>query len=202
MRLPSEANINKARVFALRESSKLRQALRTEGTEERDAFIKQLDAKTPQEFAVAIILMRLSEYNVKARQDLNIKFPTEPESTAPLEEQEAYQKEIDNFPETFSKVLIQKMDELKNKDMADLVQLPVENLQRFYEEELINFLCKSTLDKAFLDYCIATNTFYDEEMTRPGFKSVEDFNESSPLLQQQLRETYSNLELGMEEIKK
>jgi len=57
IRTIGDADINKARVFALRESSKLRKALRNKGTDEYEAFIGGLDLQNKETLSKSIILL-------------------------------------------------------------------------------------------------------------------------------------------------
>jgi len=203
MRLVGDADINKARVFALRRSGALRHQLRTPGTNEYEAFVAPIDTiEDIQRLIIGIKMLLLPELANKARQDIDLPLPTPPKSDASLEEQEKYQDEIDNYPTVFNGMVQEKITDYLDAEQLRLEKLSFEKLQKEYVEALIGSTCNREMLQAFQDMCIYHATFQDADFTQPAFKSFEDFENASLTVKRQLRDAYSDFEISMDSLKK
>jgi hypothetical protein len=85
LRLVGDAELNRARIFAIRKSSELRKKLKEENSEERLVFIPDLD-ENKQDLIDRISVLKIKEFTQAASKEVSIPLPKEPKSDAPLEE--------------------------------------------------------------------------------------------------------------------
>ena len=97
MRLVGDAEINRARIFAIRKSAELRKRLRTPDSDERIAFIPSLEDITKEELIQILVKYALSDFAREAIKEVAMIYPKEPSSDEPLEKHEQYQEIVDNF---------------------------------------------------------------------------------------------------------
>ena len=98
VRLIGDADLNQARVFAMRKSAEFRKLLRNVNSEEREAFIVDYESVDEDKLVEIIIYMNTREITLKVINRVDIPFPKEPKDDATLEEQEKYQTEVDDWP--------------------------------------------------------------------------------------------------------
>jgi hypothetical protein len=202
LRLIGDADLNRARVFALRESSKMRKALKTPGTDEYEGFISQIKEQDKEILIKLITLYSITQFGEESRKEVDIKFPTEPSSDSTQEEHENYQKEIDDFPTKFAdeadKILKKKIKQEEKR----LTTLDENELKKEYINSFINFMCQQEMTNKFTDMCIYLGTYRDKKFKHHAFVSWDDFNNAAFELKDQLRKAYSKLEITIPEIKK
>jgi hypothetical protein len=202
MRLVGDAELNRARVFALRESSNLRRLLKTEGSEEREAFIADLDIRGPDFLAKAITILSMNTIANEARRSVVLDLPREPDSDASLEEQERYQQLVDDFPNKYVENVEEKMSELSQRLESDMLALPLEELEKAYEEAIIGNMCSTKMTSRFQDMCVFLGTFADKEMKNRLFSSFEEFDNLATEIKDQLIFQYNTLDMPVENLKK
>ena len=202
MRLIGDAEINKARVFALRESANLRRALKTDGSEDREAFISELDIRGSEFIAKAVTILSITTIANDARKEILIDLPREPDSDASLEEQEKYQDKVDNFPLEYAKLIEEKMAKISQKMESDLLALSEDELTKAYEEAMIANLCSTRMTNRFQSMCIFLGTFSDKKMEQREFSSFEDYDNLAIEIKDQLVFAYEGLDIPVEKLKK
>lgn len=202
MKLPNDAQINRARVYAMRESSNLRKNLKDSSWEEREGFIPSVSDRTDEEIVEHIIGMSIQKIGVEISEDLTIPIPKEPDGGASLEEQEQYQQAIDEYPilvnEKFVKTLEKRIESLRTflqkKNTKELLDL--------YEEEVIKGLCEEHFYKTYMLQNAFYASFKDPEFSEPLFAKFESLKNGPISLKGQLMEAYNQLEISPDELKK
>ncbi|KKN38963.1 hypothetical protein LCGC14_0748070 [marine sediment metagenome] len=202
MRVVGDKDLSRARVFSLRESAELRKSLNTEGTDEYEAFISSIEYASKENIVVGIKLLLIQDLVAEARKNTILKYPKEPDSDAPLAEHEAYQKEIDDFPERFDEIVQKETDKLMDREEKRFKKQSVKAQKQEYASLMVNYVCQTEASRRFADMCVFFATFDDEEMKIPSFKSFDDYDNSSGDLKEQLRDSYEKLDMGMGQIKK
>lgn len=202
MRLIGDADLNRARVISLRESSKIREALKTETSDEYMAYIAPLKFSEKGNIVAGIKLLSMSDYMDEARTSVITKFPVEPPSDASLEEQEKYQKSVDEFPLKWDKDLNKELKKIDKREEARLIELDFEALKKEYIDMLINYICQSIMNSTFHSYCTYFGTYEDNKFRRRVFRSYDDYSNISPKTKQKLEEAYKELEISVPELKK
>lgn len=203
IRLVGDAELNRARVFALRCSSDLRNKLRDKESEESKAYvIRDYDELTDSDI---IEMISSYSYQTLAKEALNltnIPLPKEPVSDAPLEEQEKYQKEVDDYPLARMNAIRDKMDELINKLKKELKKKNREELIKEYETVLMNNLCEQEMLSKFREMCAYFGCYKDKNYKVRMFSSYEEFENIPTDIKKQIIENYSSVELNSDELKK
>lgn len=202
IRLVGDADLNRARVFGLRESSKLRKALKTPGTDEYEAFITQIREQDKELLVKMISLLLISQLGEESRREVDIKFPVEPSSDASQEEHEKHQEEVDNFPQTFADAAEKILRKKIKREEKRLETLDENQLKKEYGDAFINFMCQQEMTNKFMDMCTYLGTYKDKKFKRHAFLSWDDFNNAAFELKDQLRKAYSELEVKMPDLKK
>jgi len=202
IRLVGDAELNQARIKAIRASRELREKLRTKNSDERMAFIPDADYATKEELVGLILLIKTRELTQQAIKEVNIPFPKEPSSDASLEKQEKYQKEVDGYEDkraiAINKLVLQKIE----KERLLLEGMGEESLLKEYERLIISTLCEDEMIKTFNDWCVYFGTFKDESLKIRYFQNIEQLQNLPSEIKSQFVDKYSSIELSIDTLKK
>jgi hypothetical protein len=204
VRLVGDAELNRARVFALRKSAELRRLLKNMDSEERMALIADPEASDKEKLIELICYLNTRDITMKAINNnrLDIPFPKELKSNATLEEQEKYQAEIDNWPQKredkIREYIQGEIDKLKGR----LQESSQENIYKMYEETAIAELCEVEMTNKFRQFCVYLGTYKDEDYKEKLFFDFDTFDNLPTEIKQQLLNAYVELEIPMDELKK
>ena len=202
LRLLGDADINRARVMALRKSAELRKAMRDTESDERLAFVPELVEIEEGMLTEYIILYTMRDLTKKAMQDVVIPKPKDPGSDATTERLEKYQQEVDDYPKTREKAIGDLLKKLIDARRIELNLKPVEELYNMYINVLINELCEQELMDRFKDYCLLFGTYSDKKLTTRLFSSFEEVDNLSRDVKIHLKEEYELLDVETESLKK
>lgn len=202
MRLVGDAEINRARIFALRRSAELRKKLKDEDSDEYFAFLYDSEDFEEEQLISFLILEESRDLYTRIIKDIDFKKPKELPSDASLEDQEKYQEEIDSYPQRLHEHVSEKVkkevqnleDNYRNKSRADLYKL--------YKKSAINSLCEAEMYSMFKAMCTFFGTFKDEEMKERLFSSFEEFENVPTKVKHQLLSEYDSLEITIDKLKK
>jgi hypothetical protein len=202
MRLLGDADMNRARVAALRKSAELRRKLKDNDSDERMAFIKDIDDIDIDTLIAVVIVFSMREISERNVPKLKIRAPKIPRSDAKTSVHEKYQADIDSYPD-------RRQEELKaliNKDIesmkASLLLEPKDTVYRKYVNAMIDEMCEQELLREFKSQCCYLGSYKDESLSERLFASYEDFNNLESSLKQQFLTEYSNIELHGDDLKK
>jgi len=198
IRLVGDAELNQARVKAIRASREMREKLKTEGTDERMVFMPDFDLMEDKE----IVLQRIREFVQEANKAVDLPLPAEPNSEASLEKQEQYQKDVDEYPT--------KRQEVVNAYIMGRAREATETLgreNRAYlikecEKQVIMARCEEEMVKKFSEWCSYFGTFADEGFKTRYFREFEDFLTIPAEVQSQFVSAYQSLDINVVELKK
>ena len=202
MRVIGDADLNRARVFALRQSAKMRKELHTEDSDLRLAMIPQYEIVESDNLIEYIISAQVTDLASKIVRDLNIPSPVEPDELAPLEAHEKYQLDIDAWPKKREELLNEKITGELDKERERLKGLSRGKLEKSYENYLIDSLCEQEMYKTFSEMRVFYSTYLDEKFEARAFKSFEEVNNLPTELKQQLIVAYLSLDIKIEDLKK
>jgi hypothetical protein len=202
VRLIGDAELNRARVFALRSSSELRLKLREKDSDDRVAFIPHPSTMTKENLIDALVLFHSKTLTLDALRDIKVNLPVEPDSDASLEEREEYQKEVDEFPIKREEDIREYVEEKIEEEKKELKKKNEKMLYRQYERFLIDQICEGHMIDKFREACAFYGTFKDEKYKERLFNSMEEFTNIPKELKDQLVEFYLALEIGGEDLKK
>ncbi len=202
IRLVGDKSINRARVYGLRQSAELRDKLRDKESAEHKAYILELGTADRDRLIAGVKLLQLIELSGEARKNVLTKLPPEPDSDAPLEEHEEYQKKVDEFPENFGNLVEKELKKLLKAEEKRLDKMSTDEVYKEYWDMTIDFLCQEEMNRGFLDMNVYQGTYKDAKYRKRLFKSFDDFEDAASELKSQLRDGYQEVELGMSELKK
>ena len=129
MRIVGDNDLQRARVYGFRKSSEMRKRLRTEGSDDRVAFLMELEQFADKDVLIeTVLLLNIDNYRSEAIKNVDLPLPKEPESDAGIELQEKYQAEVDSYPSRYSEKIAEYMrnkteeerERLQNVDFAKL----------------------------------------------------------------------------------
>lgn len=202
MKILGDADLNRARVYGLRESASLRKKLKDEESDERLALVPDFDVTEKDKAIEAILIYKATELMDAAQKKVELKYPKEPGSEATLEEHEAFQKEIDEWPAYVEGEIKKVYDKEINTERKQLAKLKEDELLKVYEETLINKLCENEMMRGFQDMCIFYATFADVDYKERLFGTIDDFLNLPTQIKENFYVFYSTLNIPTEELKK
>jgi len=202
MRILGDADMNRARVASLRRSAEMRRKLKDLNSDERLAYIKDIDELETDTMVSTIIVLSMKEIGKLIEPRMKIKLPKQPRSDASTEEHEKYQAEVDSYPERRKEetAKLLEVEILARRDK--LSQEPKESLYKMYIAKIIDEICEQEMLLAFREWCAYLGSYRNEELTERLFLSFEEFSNLSPDLKAQFIEEYASMELYGEELKK
>lgn len=202
MRLLGDADMNRARVAALRKSAELRKKLKDIDSDERIAFIKDIDDIELDSLTAVVIVFNMRELSEKAQAKLKIKTPKAPRSDAKTSAHEKYQEEIDSYASRRQA----ELKELLNKEVdtmrVALNAIPKEEVYKRYVNSMIDEMCEQELLREFKAQCCYYGSFKNEELTERLFSSYEEFANLQSNLKDQFISEYATMELQGDDLKK
>ena len=201
-RILGDADINKARVYALRSSAELRRKLLIEDSDERLAFISPIDKFNKEKVIDIIANLCMQDIAKIAYREVDIPVPKAPKDDATTEQLEKYQAEIDNYPkkrETKILDFINKKLEAKKKELSNLSE---EELNKEYESTLINWLCEKEVQQKFKEVAAFYSLYKDNKYKYHLYNTVDEFMNLPTALKNILINFYQNLEMDTDTLKK
>lgn len=202
-RIVSDADLNKARVRALRKAAQLRRNLRTEGHEDHESFLLGIGGfDDKDELITALQILYYGEYQKEAVAEIDVPLPTEPASGADQDEQEAYQLKVDNYKVTYTKAVTKKIEKVRKREARVLAKRDLESLYKSYCDEVIARLCAEEMSTHYYEMCAFFGTYKDAKFKKRVFKSYDLFKTAATQVVQRLVEEYRSLEMGLDTLKK
>jgi hypothetical protein len=202
IRLLGDADINRARVMALRRSAELRKSLRDPESDDKLAFIPDQAELNKDVLVESIIMYTLREITKKAMQDVVIPKPKDPGSDADTERMEKFQKEVDEYPKVREKAIRDLIEKLVAERRKELAEKDEDFLYKQYQGVLIGELCEEELLQRFKEGCVFFGTFKDKKFSEKFFNSYEELDNLPTEIKRKLIDDYSLLEIESEKLKK
>jgi len=202
MRLVGDAELNRARVGAIRASRELRIKLKDKNSDEYMAFIPDFSELEKDGLENIILSMKVREFMQEVNRDLDVPIPVEPHSDAPLEKQEEYQKEVDEYPAKRQARVTELTLKKSEAYGAKLTNESREYLEKEAERLIIISRCEEEMVKVFSDLCVIFGTYKDPEFKLQYFKDNDEFNKLPSEIKQQFLDCYQTLDINVNELKK
>jgi hypothetical protein len=202
MRIVGDADLNRTRVFALRNSADLRNKLKDENSDEHLAYLPHIDQMSEEQLINLILVLSMRDISKKVVKNVKVKVPKVPRSDASTEKQEKYQLEVDAYEgkrQVAIKKDIEKELELKKED---LLKQTKDQLYNAYVIYMINELCEQEVMRCFREYSAYLGSYKDENLRERLFASFEDFANLPTNLKEQFISAYQSLDLGGDNLKK
>lgn len=202
MRLVGDAELNRARVYAVRKSAELRRKFKDEDSDEYFAFIEDIDLIDKEQLVAFVVLQETQHLYIEASKEVTVKKPKELSSDASLEEQEIFQAEVDAYPVKVHQAVTEYIRKKIEKYEKEVRAKSKEELYEIYKKMLIDSVCENQMYASFKDMCVYFSVYSDKEMTKRLFDTFEEFDNLPTVVKQNLHTYYDTLELGYDELKK
>ena len=202
VKLIGDADTNRSRTFALRESAKLRALLKTPGSDERVAYIPDWKSMKNSSLTELVIQFKLREYVQKVTKNLLMPLPDEPDSDSSLESHEEYQKKVDEWPKIREDKIRDELQKVVDEERKYLKSIGKGELALEAENAIIAELCEQRMYDAFQASVLTFATFSDQEYKNKYFKSMEEFEALISDFKDQLFKAYNSININTENLKK
>ena len=202
MRIIGDADLNRARVFGLRQSAVLRKKLKQDDSDERLALVPELAMDEKDKIIDAIILYMITDLTERGQKKLDLKYPKEPDADASLEEHEKFQEELDSWPAHVEKEITEKYNKEVDIEKKRLNKLSEAELLKEYEKTLINKLSENEFLRGFQEMCVYCATYTDNTYSERLFDSIEEFQNLPTDIKEKFLVFYTTLNIPTEELKK
>lgn len=202
IRLVGDADLNRARVYALRSSADLRKKLKTPNSDERLAYVPEAVTVDKEVLISVIASMSLREFAQEAVKEVDIPYPTEPKSDDPLEKHEKYQKLVDEYPAKREKALEKVVTKKAENKKTELSILSTDRLFELYEGNIITELCENEMMAKFKEYITYSGIYLDMKYTQKMFNSIEEFQNLPTEVKDKFLTAYQELEIEQDTLKK
>jgi len=201
-RVIGDADMQKARVAALRDSRLLRQALQDPTSDEALANLPLKGEVEQEEMVSTIILSRYHRYRAQAELRVQERKVKELRSDADLEEQEEYIADVEAAELEYEGRLTEEMHKLAEKDRERLMAMDYNELLDIHKEELIKFLCSVKMMATFDQMSAYLGTYEDQEFKQRRFRSFDEFDNLATPVKDLIVRKYKQLVMDAEDLKK
>ena len=202
VRVVGDADLNRARTYAIRESAVLRKNLRTSGSDDNLAYIPDKDIMTKEEIINATLIGMTRDFTLAAYREVKMNLPTEPNSEASLEEKEEYQKEIDEFPTKREEAITKYVMNRVNEQRKELEKENYDILYNRFVNERVNQLCEEKMVNEFRSMCAYLGTYSDSGYHKKLFTTFEEFNNLPTVIKETFIDFYFSQDMDIDNLKK
>jgi hypothetical protein len=202
MRLLGDADVNKARVHALRKSAELRRKLMDEDSDERLAYIKSIEELSLEDLKNYIIVLSMREITNASYKNIKVKKPVQPKSDASLAKQEKYQAELDEYPAKVRDAISVQMKKEVEALRETLASETKEGLYKKYVTTSIVELCEQEAINSYRNIEVYLGCYKDDEYKERYFSSLEEYDNLNTQVKIDFRAAFERLDIKMEELKK
>lgn len=203
IRLVGDAELNRARTFAIRRSAELRARLKSSDTDESIAYIPSKEVAEKDLLVSTILTISYQSYTREALREAQLPpIPVEPSSDASLERQEEYQKEIDSYQFRRNTVISEYVEAKLSAERERVLKLSDSDIYDYYKKLVIADICEQEMYKIFREQCAYYGSYKDKNYTTPLFTSYAQFENLPPEVKEQFLVNYASVDISSEDLKK
>lgn len=202
MRLLGDADVNRARVYALRKSREFRLQLADENSDERMIYVRKPEELSRKELMGYITMFSIREITERAFKEVKVTVPKMPKAGAPLKKMEQYQKELDEYPQKLQEAVKQFTKKETAKLEKDFEGVTDEELYKKYVELLIEEFCEQEALRAYNDMELFLGCYKDEDYKERLWEDYDRYDNLPTEIKIQFRAAYESLKIKMDELKK
>lgn len=202
MRLLGDADVNRARVFALRKSRELRLKFNDPNSDESLIYLRGIDEMTEKELIEYVVVFSMREITNRAYKQVKVEKPKMPKSDAPLKKMEKFQKEVDDYPAKLDTAIKDYIKSEVDKMRERLATEDKESLYKQYKENLVNEFCEQEALRSYRDMELYLGCYRDEDYKERWWNSFEDYDNLDAEYKRMFRASYDTLDINMDELKK
>lgn len=202
MRLLGDADVNRARVHALRKSRELRLKLLDPNSDERTLYLQTPDELTEEDLHNYIVMFSMREITSNAYKEVRVERPKPPKSNASLKKMEEYQHQIDLYSGKVEVTIKEYIKKEVDKMREFLTKEDKETLYKRYVNSLIEEFCEQEALRAYKDMELYLGCYIDEDYKVRAWSTFEEFQNLPTEVINNFRAAYDTLEVKMDELKK
>jgi hypothetical protein len=209
MKLLGDADLGRARTYALRKSAEMRRKLNDKNSDEFLAWVRSYEEITEQDLMNLIVIFSNREIGNEARNSIKeVPIPKPPKSNARLKKMEEFQKEVDEYPAKKAKAVSEAVDLAVSKLKKKLSEKSKEELYREYVKAVSDEFCEREAIMAFDDMQVYLGCYTDDTYKTKFFRdengepSFEAFNNLEPTIKAQFKDAYRSIDIELSELKK
>jgi len=202
VRVVSDEEMNKARVYALRKANIIKEELYRKNSDLHTAYMPNINKAKKEDIINMILMYELPNLQKIATRETNVPFPKEPDEDASTIEWVEYQKQIDEYPKKLAEAINERLNTEVKLRRLELSKMTKEDLKRLLENRVTEVVVSKELEERFLDACVYYGTFQDPEYTKRVFKSPEQVTQLPVKIRDQFISAYMAIDIPMEELKK
>lgn len=202
VRVIGDADLNRARTYAIRRSAEMRKALKEEGNELRYTYIPDYTDMDKNTLIRLVLLASTTQITRDAISEVDIPYPVEPRSEDDLEALEAYQAEVDSWPERKNAAIREAVTAALTELEKRLQELNEEDLIKEHTRLVIADTCESEMIRKFREMCTFFSIYKDKDLKKRLFQSFEEFENIPEFYKNQLILAYDSVEIGSDDLKK
>lgn len=202
IRIVGDAELNRARVYALRRSAELRNKLKDSDSDERIAFIPNIETLDKENIVETTLLYLVRDITMDTIKEIRPPLPVEPSSDSSLEKQENYQKEIDEYPKKKDSLVRERVEQILELKRQELLGRDMEVLYKEFERSIINQLCEDEMITKFREMCAYLGIYKDINFKELLFSDFKEFENLPKEIKDQFLDHYNTLEISGEDLKK
>lgn len=202
MKLLGDADLNRARIYALRKSSELRRQLRDLNSDQRVAYIRPMEELTKDDLINLVLILSSREITTNAAREVKIKEPKQPKSNAKLEDIEKFQKEVDEYPNKRREAVSEAVNKQVEKLKAELQKKSEEELYKQYVKIHIDEFCEKEAFDAFKNMQVYLGCFKDSNYKERFFSDFEEFDNLETTVKDNFKAAYDSIDVDISELKK
>lgn len=202
MRLLGDADMNRARVYALRKSAELRKNLNNPESDDALIHIRSIDELETDDIINYITAFSMREISNQAVKEVSVDRPKQPKSNATLKQMEKYQAEIDAYPAKVQKAVGDYIKKEVEKLKASITNESKEALHKRYKNLLVAEYCEQEALKAYGEMELFLGCYKDPDYKIRLWNSFEEYDNLDRNYKNQFRAAYNTLDIRMDELKK
>lgn len=200
-RVVSDKDYEEARLYALRQSRKVRLALRDPETNEYAALMENLEVSSKQQITNVILINKFQQMHSAADEMVQIQMPKHPGTNASIEQMEEYEHAVDEYNQKRAEELMEHLDKIQQKEQEKLEELSNEELIELAAKSMENQICTNVVNEILRNYQVYLGTFSDNTCRNRYFAGFEEFEDLAPQVKEQLIRGYNSLKIVPEELK-
>lgn len=202
IRVVGDADLNRARTYAIRCSAEMRKALKDEDNELRYTYIPDYSDLDKTTLIRLVMVASTTKLTREAMAEVDIPYPKEPQSEDDLEALEQFQKEVDEWPEKKNAAIRELLTTYLTELEQRLQSLEIEDLIKEHTRLTIADVCENEMIRKFREMCTFFSLYKDKELKKRLFQSFSEFEDLPEFYKNQFITAYDNIEIGSDELKK
>lgn len=201
-RVIGDADVDKARTKALKESRLLRRKLNNPESDEALAHLPFKGEHDKEELISLTSMARYQDFRSRAALNTDERRVKPPGDDATLEEQEQYIEDLEKARQDYEDSISDKVRKYSEEYKKELRKLDLDDIFDSYIKYYIDLLCQRRMIEVFNTYSAFYGTYKDKEYKERRFNTYDDFLNISTQVKDDIIENYRRLTLGLDEIKK